>query len=162
MRGRYYNMVEMLARKNHHLLDHKNKMGYNALMLSYELKDWHLMLLILLLGADPNARLGNSSSVNNDDSNPNLLTDTVLLAILKKDCSFEVVPYVMLLLKFGAEPGISDYDGENSFHIIASNSKTNLNLAFKLFDCLPIINRSIVYAKNHSGQAPYDVSYQPF
>ena len=153
MRGRYYHMVEMLTRKNQHLLDHRNKMGYNALMLSYELKDWHLMLLILLLGADPNARLANNSS-----SNSCLLTDSVLVAILKKDCSHETVPYVVLLLKFGADPGLCDNDGDNAFHVIASHSKTNLNLAYKLFECLSLSNRSTVYAKNHNGHAPYDVS----
>ena len=152
-------MVEMLARKNQHLLDHKNKMGYNALMLSFELKDWHLMLLILLLGVDPNARLGKpSSSSSSDSSNPSILTDTVLLAILKKDCSHEIVPYIILLLKFGADPALCDYDGENAFHVIASNSKTNLNLAYKLFEYLPKTNRNAVYAKSHSGLAPYDVS----
>ena len=179
MRARYYNMVELLIRKNKKLLEQKNKNGSNALLLSYEIKDWYLMLLLLSLGSDPNCRFSSHiakpsnkdftvdvitstdtlSSTTTNNTNNNNENNTLLLTILKNDCSHEALSYILLLLKFGANPGLTNNVGDNVFHVMATNPKTNLFLIFKFFQHISKSNnRLVMYTKNENNMSPYDVS----
>lgn len=140
IKEKYYGIVELLTNFNRSILNTLSKNGMTCLEVTFKLKDYNAMLLLLNLGADPN--------MCNKDGCP------VLLSILKNDTSHEVMPFILLLLRYKANPSKCDDEGNNAFHILALDKKTNLYLAFELFRASP---GGAQMRNGFQDQIPYDL-----
>ena len=104
------------------------------------------MYLLLNWGANPNT---------SDASG-----DTPLMWLLKNRTGQSTLEIIRMLLKFGADVRIQNpNDGNNVFHVMASNPKMDLSLAFLVYQAGGAAASS---AENRAGLTAYTVSLVPW